>query len=209
MLAHVRERVGLPVPPTRDAATIVLLRDTRAGWRLSAAARGSMAFAAGMHVFPGGRVDPADTDGSRELVRHEPRSVVGRAQRRSAARSRPGFAAVRETFEESGVLLAGAGPDDVVDVSGPNGRRSGSRCSIAARACPACSTPRPWPARRSAAAVGALDHPGARARRYDTRFFVAAFPPASTPVTSAAKPTPRCGSRRPRPSPDSSATSCR
>ena len=28
-------------------------------------------------------------------------------------------AAVRETFEESGVLLAGAGPDDVADVSGP------------------------------------------------------------------------------------------
>ena len=59
-----------------------------------------MAFAPGMHVFPGGRVDPAPTGCP----------IPGRCPNGSWAPERVGpsdaVAAVRETFEEAGVLLA-------------------------------------------------------------------------------------------------------
>jgi 8-oxo-dGTP pyrophosphatase MutT (NUDIX family) len=47
--------------PIRDAATVVLLRDTPGGleaWLLTRHTK--LAFAGGMTVFPGGRVDDAD-----------------------------------------------------------------------------------------------------------------------------------------------------
>ena len=78
----------------------------------------SMAFAGGMCVFPGGGVDPRDFDD--ELVDRglwagpspaEWASRLGCDEPKARALV---CAAVRETFEESGVLLAGAGPDSVV-----------------------------------------------------------------------------------------------
>ncbi|MBC7374352.1 MAG: NUDIX hydrolase, partial [Frankiales bacterium] len=45
---------------TRDAATVALLRDSPAGPEVYLLRRvRGMAFAGGMHVFPGGSVDPA------------------------------------------------------------------------------------------------------------------------------------------------------
>jgi len=109
-----------PAEP-RDAATVVLLRPSASG-------RGpdvyllrrqtSMAFAGGMCVFPGGGVDPRDFDD--ELVDRglwagpspaEWASRLGCEEPKAIALV---CAAVRETFEESGVLLAGAGADSVV-----------------------------------------------------------------------------------------------
>jgi 8-oxo-dGTP pyrophosphatase MutT (NUDIX family) len=86
----------------RDAATVVLVRDAAAGPEVFLLRRvRTMAFGAGMHVFPGGKVEPTDdggeslpaawadalTYGDRDLLRR----VVG--------------AAVRETAEECGVIL--------------------------------------------------------------------------------------------------------
>jgi 8-oxo-dGTP pyrophosphatase MutT (NUDIX family) len=77
-----------------------------------------MAFAGGMCVFPGGGVDPRDY--ADELVDRglwagpspaEWASRLGCDEPKARALV---CAAVRETFEESGVLLAGAGPDSVV-----------------------------------------------------------------------------------------------
>src|SRR5687767_14532505 len=49
------------VSPARDAATVVLLRERPNGPEVYLLRRApSMAFAAGMHVFPGGSVDPRD-----------------------------------------------------------------------------------------------------------------------------------------------------
>jgi len=92
------------------AATVVLLRPGPTGPEVLLTHRPTtMAFAAGMHVFPGGRLDPADAD-----ERLEVRSVRGA---REAARAlgenvSPSeavalhVAAIRELFEEAGVLLA-------------------------------------------------------------------------------------------------------
>ncbi len=98
-----------PVEP-QLAATVVLVRAGRRGPEVLLTRRpASMAFAPDMHVFPGGRVDAADADP--DLLA---RSVVTPAE---AARGLGGdlepvtalaayVAAIRELFEEAGVLLA-------------------------------------------------------------------------------------------------------
>jgi 8-oxo-dGTP pyrophosphatase MutT (NUDIX family) len=103
-----------PVEP-RDAATVVLLRPGAEGPELYLLRRQiSMEFAGGMCVFPGGGVDPRDFDtdiawaGPSEAEWAE-RLGTDESQARALV-----CAAVRETFEESGVLLAGESADSVV-----------------------------------------------------------------------------------------------
>ena len=51
----------LEPPPARPAATVALIRDGADGLEVYLLRRvRGMSFAAGMHVFPGGSVDPAD-----------------------------------------------------------------------------------------------------------------------------------------------------
>ena len=53
ILTGSKERMSKPPVPTRDAATIVLLRDTPTGLQAYLLRRvPSMPFAPGMHVFP-------------------------------------------------------------------------------------------------------------------------------------------------------------
>ncbi len=99
----------MPAIP-RDAATIVLTRPGSDALEILLTQRpATMKFAAGLHVFPGGAVDREDHDV--DLVR---RSVLTPDEARAAfGEARPGveclafyLAAVREMFEEAGVLLA-------------------------------------------------------------------------------------------------------
>jgi 8-oxo-dGTP pyrophosphatase MutT (NUDIX family) len=111
-----------PAEP-RDAATVILLRSSERGPSVYYLRRQvSMDFAAGMCVYPGGGVDPRDFD-------HDV-AWAGPSQAEWAARLGCDeekaralvCAAVRETFEESGVLLAGTSADDpdsiVADTTG-------------------------------------------------------------------------------------------
>ncbi|WP_037574614.1 NUDIX hydrolase [Phaeacidiphilus oryzae] len=114
-----------PVRP-RPAATVVLLRDRPGGPQVYLLRRRrSMAFAAGMYAYPGGSVDVRD--GEQDLHRHwagpDAEAWGERLGCPPAEAQALVCAAVRETFEESGVLLAGAGEDSVLaDVSGPSWR---------------------------------------------------------------------------------------
>lgn len=84
----------------RDAATVVLLR--AAGARLETLMlrrRATLSFAAGDWVFPGGVIDASDASPAWNAQLPEP-AIADDAER--ALR----IAACRETFEESGVLLA-------------------------------------------------------------------------------------------------------
>ncbi|MGE0410180.1 MAG: NUDIX hydrolase [Amphiplicatus sp.] len=84
-----------PVP----AATILLLRDMPAFEVLMIERHADLGFAGGALVFPGGRIDPGD---------HDPRwarCADGLDPRLAPAQ----IAAVREAFEETGVLLAREG----------------------------------------------------------------------------------------------------
>jgi 8-oxo-dGTP pyrophosphatase MutT (NUDIX family) len=111
-----------PAEP-RDAATVVLLRDGAmhggAGPEVYLLRRqSSMAFAGGMCVFPGGGVDPRDFDDELEdrglWAGPTPAQWAERLDCDDDLARALVCAAVRETFEESGVLLAGPTADGVV-----------------------------------------------------------------------------------------------
>ena len=85
-----------PIP----AATILLLRDGSAGLEVFMVVRHhQIDFASGALVFPGGKVDPQDSD-------PQVSARVGAYPGATAEQSRLRTAAIREAFEESGILLA-------------------------------------------------------------------------------------------------------
>jgi 8-oxo-dGTP pyrophosphatase MutT (NUDIX family) len=108
-----------PAEP-RDAATVVLLRPGTTSGHSSGPEvyllrrQASMAFAAGMCVFPGGGVDPRDFDHAVAWAGPAPSEWAFRLGTDEAAARALVCAAVRETFEESGVLLAGPSASSVV-----------------------------------------------------------------------------------------------
>ena len=82
----------------RNAATVLLLRDTNAGIEVLMTRRAMTAsFAPGAYVFPGGGIDAADSAAHGQSTRRETQSDLHLTQ---------AIAAIRESFEELGVLLA-------------------------------------------------------------------------------------------------------
>jgi 8-oxo-dGTP pyrophosphatase MutT (NUDIX family) len=107
-----------PAEP-RDAATVVLMRPSDAGPEVYLLRRQtSMAFAGGMCVFPGGGVDPRDFDHSVGWAGPTPAEWAARLGVDEPRARALVCAAVRETFEESGVLLAGTADEVVADTTG-------------------------------------------------------------------------------------------
>src|SRR5206468_2840260 len=98
-----------PDPPAvpRDAATVLLVRDRPDGLEvfLQHRVRG-MPFAGGMTVFPGGGVDARDADTSIAWTGPQPDWWAARFGCDTGLARALVCAAVRETFEEAGVLLA-------------------------------------------------------------------------------------------------------
>ncbi|MDB5742841.1 MAG: beta-lactamase domain protein [Polaromonas sp.] len=84
--------------PTRPAATVLLLRDTAEGIEVLMTRRSpSASFAPGAYVFPGGGIDAADAAAHGQSTRRPGQSDLHLTQ---------AIAAIRESFEELGVLLA-------------------------------------------------------------------------------------------------------
>ena len=84
----------VPIP----AATLLLLRDGEAGLELLMTVRHSgIAFGSGAMVFPGGKVDAEDAGGEWDSLAALPPGDLDRAF---------AIAALRETFEEAGILIA-------------------------------------------------------------------------------------------------------
>ena len=113
-----------PAEP-RNAATVVLMRAGVDGPEVYLLRRQTtMAFAGGMCVFPGGGVDPRDYDHAVEWDGPAPEEWArGLGVDVPMARALV-CAAVRETFEESGVLLAGHQSGGVVaDTTGDDWER--------------------------------------------------------------------------------------
>jgi glyoxylase-like metal-dependent hydrolase (beta-lactamase superfamily II)/8-oxo-dGTP pyrophosphatase MutT (NUDIX family) len=101
--------LGPPVTPA-VAATVVVLRPSAHGPEVLLTHRPpTMAFAADMHVFPGGRVDAAD--GSDGLAARSSVDRTAAAERLGGELPPPvalaaHIAAIRELWEEAGILLA-------------------------------------------------------------------------------------------------------
>jgi len=98
---------SVDVVEPRDAATVVLLRDGDRGLETYLLRRrASMAFGPGMHVFPGGSVDVRDRDEQLDWAGPPPSVWAERFSCEITLARALVCAAVRETFEESGILLA-------------------------------------------------------------------------------------------------------
>ncbi|MEO7261409.1 MAG: NUDIX hydrolase [Jatrophihabitantaceae bacterium] len=94
---------GDPVSPVREAATVLLLRDSPDGlqtWLLRRVPK--MAFAAGMSVFPGGGVDPVDAVGPVPATAAAVAEQFGTTVEHAGVLLR---AASRELMEETDVQL--------------------------------------------------------------------------------------------------------
>jgi 8-oxo-dGTP pyrophosphatase MutT (NUDIX family) len=183
-----------PVPAlaVRDAATVILVRDAPAGVEVLMLRRHpESVFAPRAWVFPGGVLEEADLQAA-PLV-----AGLTDAQA-SAALGLPSgglafwVAAVRECFEEAGILLAVRSDGDAADLSSPwaasrfarhrrdihRGRRTLADVLASEGLVIDCSS------------VHYVSHwitPPGGTRRFDTRFFVAAAPAGQTEAHDAAE----------------------
>lgn len=164
---------GVEVAEPRHAATVVLLRDGADGVEAYLLRRlGSMAFAGGMYVFPGGSVDPRDLDASIAWEGPAPAEWAGPLSAGERLARGLVAAAVRETFEESGVLLATPIAGDAEHWKAEQAAlldRSASMAEVLQRngLVLRADLLRPW---------AHWVTPELEPKRFDTRFFVAALP---------------------------------
>jgi 8-oxo-dGTP pyrophosphatase MutT (NUDIX family) len=176
--------------PVRPAATVMLVRDAPAGPEVFMLQRTlSAAFARGQYVFPGGKVDGDDHADEFEPFCDGLDDAAASAQ---MGLEHGGLAwlvaAIRECFEEAGVLLARPGNgDEIVRFDSPeveerfNAARhevhDGTRSlvDVCATEGLVLLTDR----------IHLVDHwitPVGERRRFDTRFFVAAAPEVQEPL---------------------------
>jgi 8-oxo-dGTP pyrophosphatase MutT (NUDIX family) len=190
--AAVRERAAalltgsLDVVPLQDAATVVLLRDGPEGLEVYMQRRTrTLVFAAGVYVFPGGRVEEQDVDPAVPFTESPPQPVPF-AVGGDIVRGIPGpsdpeqvyrglvVAAVRETLEEAGVLLA-------VGDHGPVAQQEAHLVrELLLGGVPLAEALGTVGARLAYRGFVAYAHwmtPAVEVRRFDTRFFAAVLPP--------------------------------
>ncbi|MBU3737919.1 MAG: MBL fold metallo-hydrolase [Rhodoferax sp.] len=154
--------------PLRPAATVLLLRDGTRGLEVLMTRRSATAsFAPGAYVFPGGGIDPADA-ASHDLAERRPGQP---AQQLTQA-----IAAIRESFEELGVLLARHADGRAVDA------RDIAALDRTQPLAPQCAA---RGLRLAADGVHLLAHwitDRDLPRRFDVPFLVARMPEGQTPV---------------------------
>jgi 8-oxo-dGTP pyrophosphatase MutT (NUDIX family) len=166
--------------PVRAAATVILTRggSSDSAEILFVCRRQSLAFLGGAHVFPGGKLDAADCD-EPSRAELEPAAIASAA---AALEPTAGcvlspleafglhLAAIRELFEEVGILLVepAAGAAEIASLSAALGRGTPFLAALRAAGCkPAVSALR---------YVAHWITPSAEPKRFDTRFFLAALP---------------------------------
>jgi glyoxylase-like metal-dependent hydrolase (beta-lactamase superfamily II)/8-oxo-dGTP pyrophosphatase MutT (NUDIX family) len=168
-LLHPQREPAVP----RPAATVLLLRDTPAGIEVLMTRRSPNAsFAPGAYVFPGGGIDAADAQ-SHDLAARRPTQ--------DDLRLTQAIAAIRESFEELGVLLAVRGDGSAVT--------AGDVAAMDRRA-PFAAQCRGRGLRLAADQVFVLAHwitDRDLPRRFDVPFLVARMPEGQSPVADEAE----------------------
>ena len=171
----------------RPASTLILTRDSPAGLEVFMTQRTHEAvFMPGFYVFPGGVVDQAD--GSEELLSYcygvdeaKANRLLGLEQGGLAYL----VAAVRECFEEAGLLLACDRRGRPVRIAGPEDAKvlAALRRRMWAGEITLLDLCRELDVLLDLQRLAFFSHwvtPVGPPRRYDTRFFVAAAPPEQT-----------------------------
>ena len=174
----------------RPAATVMLIRDVEDGFEVFMLQRThGAAFAGGMYVFPGGRVDA--TDGAEAL---EPYCDGLNDHEASAILQIPKgglaywVAAIRECFEEAGVLLArDAKTNKTVAFSdaATQERFAVARSAVHDSSLNMIELCQRENLRLVTGSIHYVSHwitPVGEARRFDTRFFVADAPESQEPL---------------------------
>lgn len=147
-----------PALRPKDAATLIIVRRDQDGLRVLMGQRhAKMAFQPNKYVFPGGRIDPCDQriaagGALRPEVAAKLETDITPARARGLA-----LAAIRETFEETG-LVVGEPSTEV-----PRSRAPAWRRYFAHRVVPRLD--------RLTLVARAITPPG-RTRRFDARFFM-------------------------------------
>jgi 8-oxo-dGTP pyrophosphatase MutT (NUDIX family) len=163
-----------PLLRPRDAATLIIVDSEGSAPKiLLGKRRPDLKFMPGKYVFPGGRMDPDDKAivAARELRQGEAdKLLIDMKGRPSAARARGlAMAAVRETFEEAGLIIGGAAAGIDNELAPPAGNPS--------LESPAAKTWRLFREHGFAPDLAPLIYlaraitPPGRPRRFDTRFF--------------------------------------
>lgn len=171
------ERWGEATP--RRASTVMLVRDGALGVEVFLLRRvAAMAFAPSTMVFPGGGVDPRDGEADLPWAGPSPDEWARRLRCTSAQARMFVAAAIREVFEECGVLLASADPDGkLADVGDPRWR--GIRNALVAHETSLTAVLRAQGLLLRADLIVAKAHwltPVFEPRRFDTWFFAARMP---------------------------------
>ena len=171
----------------RFAATVILLRDSPRGPEVFMMKRHIQSdFVGGAYVFPGGRVDPEDSDAEALATGLDDAAASSRLQ---LERGGLAFfvAAIRECFEEAGVLLACEDSGELIRLDEP--QRSAevdtlrTRLNAGETSFLDLAHTHGWQL-----AVDRMHYwahwitPEGQPKRYDTRFFLATAPPAQTAV---------------------------
>jgi 8-oxo-dGTP pyrophosphatase MutT (NUDIX family) len=163
----------------RPASTIVVIRDQNAVLEILMLRRSSaVAAASGAHVFPGGGVDAVDVDiAERGLVTGLDDGTAARRLNLDSGAMPYYCAALRELFEEAGLLLAIE--SDGRPLSVENRRLVAWRSDLATGRVTWSELLEREGLRLAVGEMQYLAHwvtPERRLRRFDTRFFVAAAP---------------------------------
>jgi 8-oxo-dGTP pyrophosphatase MutT (NUDIX family) len=167
----------------RPASTVVVMRDAAAAPEIFMVRRHeATAFMAGAFVFPGGRVDDADRESARGV--EPPRRLTALDPAESAAFY---VAAVRELFEEAGVLLARDQRGKFVSLADAamHDRFRSYRTEVHSGAARLASVLEREGLIFALDALVPFAHwvtPPVDTRRFDTRFFVGRVPPDQLPV---------------------------
>jgi 8-oxo-dGTP pyrophosphatase MutT (NUDIX family) len=168
----------VPAVPRR-AATVMLLKDGPAGTVVHMLRRrSSMAFAGGAYAYPGGGVDPRDDEHQIHWAGPTRAWWAARLEVDETTAQAIVCAAVRETYEEAGVLLAGPTAESVVgDTTGAEWEAD--RAALVARELSFAEFLERRGLVLRSDLLGAWTRwitPEFEPRRYDTWFFVAALP---------------------------------
>lgn len=170
--------VATPVVP-RPAATVMLLRDDPGLEVLLLERSSALSFVPGAHVFPGGAVSPGDELGHGDGGLHPDEASVMLGVAGLALSF--WMAAIRECFEETGVLLATAPDGSMPDSSHPAlADADRVRAALELGEMTLAEHLERHGLRPALDALAYVAHwitPEVSPRRYDTRFFATRMPP--------------------------------
>ncbi len=178
-----------PVQPIRPAATVIIAREAasaRGGFEIFMLRRTSgAAFAGGMFVFPGGKVDSDDHLHKYDAHRQGPSDFQASQQAALGAEWRGYWVAgIRESFEEAGLLLAYTAEGKLLAYDDENrGRFHDYRTPLhdgSLSLLEICEREDLKLAVDHIHFVNRFVTPLGRPRRFDTRFFLAEAPPGQT-----------------------------